>query len=105
MLKDVISVKGLGTVSWKMLEKSKALPSFSKEKILNSRQFAQSQPSRQIATGKHFVPSQTRFPHNVFNTRPVISYHEIEVCLVSYIKSVTHPAVPRYFSSLLLRCG
>lgn len=105
MLKDVISVKYLGTASWKMLEESKALPSFSKGKIPNSSQFAQSQPSRQIATGKHFVPSQIRFPHNVFNTRPVISYHEIEACLVSYTISVTHPVIPRYFSSLLLRCG
>ena len=105
MLRNTISVKCLGNVSWKMLEESKALPSFSKEKIPNSRQFAQSRHFRQIATGKHLVPSQIGFPCDGFNATSAISYHEVKACLVSYIMSVIHPVVLPCFSSLLLPCG
>lgn len=105
MLRNIISVKCLGNVSWKMLEESKALPSFSKEKIPNSRQFAQSRHFRKIATGKHFVPSRISFPCDGFNTTPVIRFHEMKACLVPSVMSVIHPVVQPYFSSLLLPCG
>lgn len=105
MLRNVIPVKCLGNVSSKMLEESKTLPLFSKEKIPNSKQFAQSQYVRQIVTGKHFVPSRNGFPCDGFNTTPAVSCHEMKACLVSYIMSVIHLVALPYFSNLLLPCG
>lgn len=104
MLGNRISVKCLGNISWKMLQESKALPSFSKERIPNSRQFAQSRHFRQSATGKHFVPSQITFPWDGFNTAPALSSPKMKACPVSYIVSVIHPAVLPHLSSLLLPC-
>ena len=99
MLRNIMSAKCLGNVSWKIAQ---PYPHFSKEKISNSMQFVHSQHFRQIVTGKRFAPSRIGFPCGGFNMKPGVRCHKIKSCLVSYTLSVNCPVVLPYFTSLLL---